>query len=117
MSDALNNHRTNLQRRMMGSAVIFVIFMIVASIAGVRGTTYQDDTMMVLSVLIIAAFTILPRSTAPRAWPTAATPEGEDQLEMMRDSLKGLENRATYQRFFYFAIALLLVVALPLMGI
>lgn len=115
--NALEKHRQGLQRRMMGSAALFVVFMVVGGIAGARGTTFRDDTLLVLIVLLIASFTLLPRNAVPRNWPKAATPEQEDALEMMRENLHALQNRSTYQRFFYFAIAILLIGVLPMMGL
>lgn len=117
MSQSLQNHRTRLVRRMMASAGLFTIFSVAAAVAGVRGSTFQDQTLLLLCLLIVASFVLLPRTTRPRAWPTATTPEAQDQLEMMRENLQALQTRATYQRFFYFAIAFLLMGALPLMGI
>lgn len=117
MSTSLQNHRRNLQRRMIGSAAIFVVFMIVGGIAGAKGTTFADKNFVPLLVLIVASFGLLPRNAIPRRWPTATTPEGEDHLEMMREDLLSLQNRSTYQRFFYLAIALLLLIVLPLMGL
>lgn len=113
----LERHRQNLQRRMMASAAIYVVFAVVALVAGVRGTTFDDPVLMPIIALLLASIGVLPRSAVPRQMPTAETPEQADQLEMMRNAFLELERRATYQRFFYFAIAVLLIAVLPLLGI
>ena len=117
MSLRLERHRQSLQRRMIASSGVFAIFMIVAAVAGVQGTSRRDDILLALIVLLVGSFVLLPRNAIPSRWPSAESAEAEDRLELMRETLIGLQNRATYQRFFYLAIALLLVVVLPLMGI
>ena len=117
MNMTLERHRQRLQRRMMASAAVFTVFSITAAIAGVRGTTRQDAVLLSLVLLFGASFVLLPRNAVPTRWPEPESPEAADRLEMMRDTLITLQNRSTYQRLFYFAIALLLGVVLPLMGI
>lgn len=115
--DRLERHRRRLQQRMIASAAIFTAFAIAAGIAGARGTTFEDRTLLVLIVLIIVSFGILPRSAVPSRWPEPQSPEESDRQELMRESLLTIQTRATYQRLFYLAIAFLLIVALPLMGL
>lgn len=115
--DSLERHRVSLQRRMIASGAIYVVFMIVASIAAVRGTTFDDNVLLLIIVLLIGSVSVLPRSTMPRRWPQATTADGQDRLDMMRDTLIAMQNRATYQRLFYFAIGILLIAVLPLVGI
>ena len=114
---AIEQHRQNIIRRMIGSSGVFVLFAIVAAGAGVKGTTFEDNTLLTQIVLMLTSLMILPRKTSPRRWPATDTPEQEDRLNMLRDDLRALETRLAYMRFFYLAIAVLLVVAMPLMGI
>ena len=114
---AIERHRQNIIRRMIGSSGVFVLFAIFAAGAGVKGTTFEDNVLLVLIVLMLTSLMILPRKTSPRRWPSTESPEDEDRLNMLRDDLRTLETRLAYMRFFYIAIAALLVVAMPLMGI
>lgn len=114
---SIEQHRQNIVRRMIGSAGIYSIFAIVAAGAGVKGTTFQDNVLLLLIVLILSSLMVLPRKTSPRRWPEPASPEQEDRLSMLQDDLRNLETRLSYMRFFYIAIAALLVVAMPLMGV
>jgi hypothetical protein len=66
---------------------------------------------------MLTSLMILPRKTSPRRWPEPTSPEDEDRQSMLQDDLRSLETRLAYIRFFYIAIAALLVVAMPLMGV
>ncbi len=110
-------HLAGLNRRLVISAGLFVIFMIAAVVVGAQGTTMQDDTLFFLLVPGVASFVVLPRSARVSPWPTAEDDDEMERLEMLRDQLSVVERRAMYMRFFYFGIGFLLLVVLPRIGI
>lgn len=110
-------HLASLNRRLVISAGIYVLFMIAAVVVGAQGTTMQDDTLFFLLVPLVGAFLVLPRSARVSPWPNAIDDDEAERLEMLRDQLGVVERRAMYMRFFYFAIGVLLLVVLPRIGI
>ncbi|MFT6400274.1 MAG: hypothetical protein ACJAYU_005045 [Bradymonadia bacterium] len=115
--NSLEKHRQQIVQRMVASAGVFVIFAIFAIVAGVKGTTFEDNILLLLIGLMLGSLMILPRKTSPGRWPEPQDDEASDRLNMLQDDLKSLEARLSYMRLFYIAIATLLVVAMPLMGI
>ncbi len=115
--NSLEKHRQQIVQRMVASAGVFVIFSIVATGAGVKGTTFDDNVLLLLIGLMLGSLMILPRKTSPRRWPEPQDDEAADRLNMLQDDLKALETRLSYMRFFYITIAALLVIAMPLMGV
>ncbi len=106
-----------VQLRMGISAGVYVLFAILAAVYGVQGRTYEGDATLILIVALLASFAVLPRSTMPKRWPRAESVDAQDRQDMLRDTLRHLEMRATYFRIVYIVIGLFLLLMLPMMGL
>ena len=113
----ISKHLQSLNRRLLFSMPVYAIFAALALLFGFQGTTYQDEKLMALIGLFLAAFLVLPRNAMPRTWPNATSTDEQDALDMLRGQLLALQNRATYMRFTYLGIGFLLIVMLPLLGV
>jgi len=114
--DEIRKLKQTLQRRVLGSVALYAVFFVYAVATGASGSQ-TSDSLGIMLLFLASSVAVLPRSAAPRRWPTAATQEAADQLDLARQELRDLQMRTTYLRVGYLIGAFFALVLLPRLGI
>ena len=83
---------------------------------GVSGNQ-TSDALGIMLLFLASSVAVLPRSAAPRRWPTPSTHEAADRLDLARQELRDLQTRTTHLRIGYLIGALFALVLLPRLGV
>lgn len=100
--------------RMIGSVLVFALFVMLAGFQAITGNVMSDDVMLLWMIPLVASFIALPSGLHRKSWPQQSDPSLQDRMDFLRESLREIETRAMYTRFAYGAIAAFVLSVLPL---
>ena len=115
--ERLERHLRSIQTRIGASIAIYLVFVIAAVALGIRGTTFDDDTMLLWMVPLVGAVVVLPRSTMLSRWPTPQDEDEDARIEMARNTLRALNVRVIVMRLAYLVGAAAVLALLPFLGV
>lgn len=115
--DQLDKHRKFIRLRIVGSAIIYLVFLAMAVQLGLRGVTFRDDMMLLWIIPFVLSLVVLPRSTQPDRWPKPENAEDADKIEMVRAEMRATYQRTIVIRVAYLALAFLTIFMLGKLGV